>query len=203
MNVFLTDLKMMKKINFSFKNNEPTEKGSILISDPFSDDVYFGRSIVLICEHNDEGTFGFVLNNYIDLDLHQLDKSFPDIHAKISFGGPVSKENLYYIHSFPTISGSLKIRENLYYGGDFEEVSQKIIHLEHPNKHIRFFIGYSGWSVGQLDEEIESQNWITANNINTALILDTKIENLWKICLEKQGDQFKMMSKFPRNPMDN
>ena len=52
----------MKKLDFSFKNNEPMKKGSILISDPFSDDVYFGRSVVLICEHNNEGTFGFILN---------------------------------------------------------------------------------------------------------------------------------------------
>jgi putative transcriptional regulator len=93
----------MKKLDFSFKNNEPTVKGSILISDPFSDDVYFGRSVVLICEHNEEGTFGFVLNNYIDVDLHQLDESFPDIQAKISFGGPVSKENLYYIHLMTSV----------------------------------------------------------------------------------------------------
>lgn len=193
----------MKKIDFSFKNNEPTEKGSILISDPFSEDIYFGRSVVLICEHNDEGTFGFVLNNYIDLDLHQLDSSFPDIQAKISFGGPVSKENLYYIHSFPDITDSLQIRNHLYYGGDFEEISNKVNSTVKPNQFIRFFIGYSGWSLGQLKEEIENQSWITANNIETNLILDTEVEDLWKVSLEKQGEKFKLMTKFPRNPMDN
>ena len=193
----------MKKIDFSFKNNEPTEKGSILISDPFSEDIYFGRSVVLICEHNDEGTFGFVLNNYIDLDLHQLDCSFPDIQAKISFGGPVSKENLYYIHSFPDITDSLQIRNDLYYGGDFEEINNKVNSTVNPNQFIRFFIGYSGWSVGQLKEEIENQSWITANNIESNLILDSEVEDLWKVSLEKQGEKFKLMTKFPRNPMDN
>jgi putative transcriptional regulator len=193
----------MKKLDFSFKNNEPTNKGSILISDPFSDDVYFGRSVVLICEHNDEGTFGFVLNNYIDVDLHQLDDNFPNINARISFGGPVSKENLYYIHSFSDITNTLEIREGLYYGGDFVEITDRIKNAKNPNKEIRFFMGYSGWSPGQLDEEIKNESWITANNISTEDILDTKLDDLWRICLEKQGQRFQLMTKFPRNPMDN
>ncbi len=193
----------MKKLDFSFKNNEPTNKGSILISDPFSDDVYFGRSVVLICEHNDEGTFGFVLNNYIDVDLHQLDDNFPNINARISFGGPVSKENLYYIHSFPDITNTLEIREGLHYGGDFDEITDRIKDAKNPNKEIRFFVGYSGWSPGQLDEEIKNENWITANNISTENIIDTKLDDLWRICLEKQGQRFQLMTKFPRNPMDN
>jgi len=193
----------MKKLDFSFKNNEPTNKGSILISDPFSDDVYFGRSVVLICEHNDEGTFGFVLNNYIDVNLHQLDDNFPNINARISFGGPVSKENLYYIHSFSDITNTLEIREGLYYGGDFDEITDRIKNAKNPNKEIRFFVGYSGWSVGQLDEEIKNENWITANNISTENIIDTKLDDLWRICLEKQGQRFQLMTKFPRNPMDN
>jgi putative transcriptional regulator len=193
----------MKKLDFSFKNNEPTNKGSILISDPFSDDVYFGRSVVLICEHNIEGTFGFVLNNYIDVDLHQLDDNFPNINARISFGGPVSKENLYYIHSFSDITNTLEIREGLYYGGDFVEITDRIKNAKNPNKEIRFFMGYSGWSPGQLDEEIKNESWITANNISTEDILDTKLDDLWRICLEKQGQRFQLMTKFPRNPMDN
>lgn len=193
----------MKKLDFSFKNNEPTKKGSILISDPFSDDVYFGRSVVLICEHNEEGTFGFVLNNYIDVDLHQLDDNFPDINARISFGGPVSKENLYYIHCFSEITNTLEISQGLFYGGDFDEICERIKDEQNPNKKIRFFIGYSGWSEGQLEEEIKNESWITANNISLDKILDTKLDDLWKICLEKQGQRFKMMTKFPRNPMDN
>jgi putative transcriptional regulator len=193
----------MKKLDFSFKNNEPTKKGSLLISDPFSDDVYFGRSVVLICEHNEEGTFGFVLTNFIDIDLHQLDENFPDINARVSFGGPVSKENLYYIHTFPDIKNTLEIREALYYGGDFDEVCEQIKTTTNPNQRIRFFIGYSGWSAGQLEDEIKSESWITANNIETSLILNTAIENLWKVCLENQGKRFKLMANFPRNPMDN
>lgn len=193
----------MKKLDFSFKNNEPTKKGSILISDPFSDDVYFGRSVVLICEHNEEGTFGFVLNNYIDVDLHQLDDNFPDINARISFGGPVSKENLYYIHCFSEITNTLEISQGLFYGGDFDEICERIKDEQNPNKKIRFFIGYSGWSEGQLAEEIKNESWITANNIYLDIILDTKLDDLWKICLEKQGQRFKVMTKFPRNPMDN
>jgi putative transcriptional regulator len=82
-------------------------------------------------------------------------------------------------------------------------ICKRIKNSKNPNKKIRFFIGYSGWSFGQLNDEIKSESWITANNIETSLVLDTSLENLWKICLEKQGKRFKLMTNFPRNPMDN
>jgi putative transcriptional regulator len=110
---------------------------------------------------------------------------------------------LYYIHSFSDITNRLEIREGLYYGGDFDEICEQIKNSKNPNKEIRFFVGYSGWSPGQLDKEIKNESWITANNISTEDILDTKLDDLWRICLEKQGQRFQLMTKFPRNPMDN
>jgi len=195
---------LMKKINFSFANDEKPKKGSVLISDPFLNDPYFGRSVVVLCEHNAEGTFGFVLNNFLDIDLHKIDSNFPDINARIGFGGPVSKDSLFFIHSFgEKINNSLKIQEDLYYGGDFDDICKVLAENPELSNQVRFFIGYSGWDQKQLDQELNEKTWITVNNIGKSLILDTTMKDLWKTALEQQKGKFKMISKFPNNPSDN
>tara|TARA_B100001287_G_scaffold233022_1_gene204323 strand:+ start:17787 stop:18371 length:585 start_codon:yes stop_codon:yes gene_type:complete len=194
----------MKKINFSFTNNEKPKKGSVLISYPFLNDPYFGRSVVILCEHNENGTFGFVLNNFTEIDLHKIDSNFPDINAKIGFGGPVSKDSLFFIHSLGSkIANSLQIRNNLFYGGDFDQICSVLENTPDARKKIRFFIGYSGWDFEQLNAELRENSWITVNNLEDKLILDSNHEDLWKTALEMQQGKFKMISKFPNNPNDN
>ena len=68
---------------------------------------------------------------------------------------------------------------------------------------IRFFIGYSGWDKDQLDDELRENSWITVKNVDHELILDTSLDDLWKMTLEMQKGKFKMISKFPNNPNDN
>ena len=194
----------MKKLNLSFRNNESAKKGCLLISDPFLDDHYFGRSVILLCEHNQEGSFGFVLNNYIELDLRKLDEKFPDIATRLSVGGPMSKENLFFIHRLGTeIDGATIITPGIYYGGNFDELSKKLASDPSLTNQVRFFIGYSGWSIGQLIEEMKEKSWISVSNIPLEMIFNTSDEKLWANCLELQGNRFKMMSKFPINPLDN
>jgi putative transcriptional regulator len=194
----------MEPFDLNFKNNEKVKTGSILISDPFLDDRYFGRSVVLLCGYGKEGAFGFVLNQYLDVDLHNLDEQFPDINARISLGGPVDKEHLFFIHTIGNrIEGSTSLYNGIYYGGDFEQLT-KLFDVEPESKNkVRFFIGYSGWSEEQLDEEIKESSWLAVNNISTEMIMDTQNDKLWEMCLEKQGKRFKVISKFPRNPEDN
>ena len=107
--------------NYLFHNNESPKKGCLLIAEPFLDDLFFGRSVILLCENNKEGSFGFVLNNYREIDFNSIDKNFPKIKIRISLGGPLSKNNLFFIHSLgPGIDKSTLIAPNLYYGGDFQ-----------------------------------------------------------------------------------
>ena len=96
-------------LDFSFTNSILPGSGKILLSDPFLDEDYFTRSVVLICNHNEEGTFGLVLNNYLEFDLHKVDESFPDVNAKISLGGPVENDSLFYIHEFGDVEDSFEI----------------------------------------------------------------------------------------------
>ena len=190
-------------LDLSFKNSNKPTVGSVLISDPFLDEDYFRRSVILICDHNDEGTFGFVLNNYLDIDLHEVDNEFPDIQARISVGGPVETQSLFFIHTFgKEIEGAVAINDTIYFGGDYEQV-QLLLKDPANKKRIRFFLGYSGWSKDQLKGELKENSWIVASNITASEILDTTNEKFWEYCLEKQGERFKTISKFPINPQNN
>ena len=191
-------------IDFNFENNTPIQSGSILISEPFADDDYFERSVIYICNHNSEGSFGFVLNNFIDTKIADFVDEFPLIQTRLSIGGPVDTSNLFYFHLFgEKIKGSEHVKDNIYLGGDFADV-QKIL-KEQPETvtKIRFFVGYSGWDMNQLDNEIEGKSWIVINDYTEELIFNTSNNNLWKEILQRQGEKFKIISQFPINPNDN
>jgi len=193
-----------KLIDLSFTNTLPPRKGRILLSDPFLGDEYFERSVVYLCEHSEEGSFGFVLNNYIDIQLTQLNEKFPDMIAKLSIGGPVEKETMYFMHTLgDKLKDSLLIDQNIYMGGDFEQLYQEVsVDLIAQNK-VRFFIGYSGWSAGQLQKEIKEHAWIVANVDTIEDLMNVNITDLWKHYMNKLGKKYKIMSDFPIDPSEN
>lgn len=191
-------------IDIAFKNNLKPISGCLLLSDPFLDEDFFRRSVILLCEHSSEGSFGFVLNNLLDIDLHEIDQDFPNIKAVISVGGPVETESLFYIHSFGSlVSESTPINDELSIGGNFEQIKSLLNENEKNRLKIRFFLGYSGWDKLQLAREMNENSWIVATNISNEEILAIPKKDFWQMCIEKQGDRFKTISKFPINPIDN
>jgi putative transcriptional regulator len=191
-------------IDLSFKNTKEPKSGHLLISDPFLDEDFFRRSVILLCDHSEEGTFGFVLNNYLEVDLHEVDQEFPDIQARISVGGPVETESLFFIHGFgDAIEGSLPITDDLFYGGTYEQIKVFLDQDPSNGSKIRFFLGYSGWEKQQLTDELKENSWIVANNISAQEILNTSNDHFWEFCLGKQGERYKTISKFPINPNNN
>lgn len=191
-------------IDFNFENNAKPESGSILISEPFLHDDYFSRSVILLCDYTEDGSFGFVLNKYVNNKLSDFVKEFPDIETKISIGGPVDTSNLFYVHDLgEEIPNSIPSSNGLFIGGDFKAMTKLV--EEHPDKaqHIRFFIGYSGWDKNQLKEELRQKSWIVLNNIPKEQILMDQDDDIWKSIMQKLGGKFEVMSKFPLNPSDN
>lgn len=196
---------MKKKIlDLSFSNTLLPRKGRILLSDPFLGDEYFERSVIYLCDHSKEGSFGFVLNNYIEIQLTQLNEKFPENKVKLSIGGPVEKETMYFMHTLgDQLKNSLLVDQNIYMGGDFEQLYNEVsVELLSQNK-IRFFIGYSGWSAGQLQNEIKEHAWIVSNVDNVADLMDVTITDLWKHYMNKLGKKYQIMSDFPIDPSEN
>lgn len=191
-------------IDFNFENSLEPQRGSLLIAEPFLNDSYFARSVVLLCDHTaHEGSFGFVLNNYVDLNLKELVDDFPEIETKVSLGGPVDTSNLFYIHRIEGVPGSMEASRGVYFGGDFDTVKEILITSPERANDVRFFIGYSGWSKGQLREEMVERSWIVVNDFEPEMVFDTDDTLIWKHILEQQGAKFKVMTNFPQNPSDN
>jgi putative transcriptional regulator len=184
-------------------NSIQPKKGALLISEPTLKDSYFNRSVVLLVEHNNDGTVGFILNKQIDIDLSSLVRDFDEIESTVFFGGPVNKDNLFFIHNFgKEIEGALKISNNLYWGGDFTMLKDILIKDSKNLSKVRFFIGYSGWDPGQLQMELDQNSWVVKPDAGDH-ILNTAPKNLWKESLRSMGNDLALLSFFPENPQLN
>lgn len=191
-------------IDLSFENKRKPRKGRVLISDPFSKDDYFGRSVVYMCDHNSEGTFGFVLTNYLDIDLSEVAKNFPDVGANISIGGPVQTENIFFIHTLgDQLPGSIEVDDGIYIGGDYDLLTQQLNDGTADASKVRFFLGYSGWDPGQLEEEINRNNWIVAPVLNPQEIMDTSVTDVWQKFMKREGKKYDILSRAPIDFNDN
>ena len=149
-------------IDLHVYNKIDPKKGRLLITEPFEESSYFNRSVILLCEHNADGSFGFVLNNYTTIKLTDFE-GLPEFETKIGIGGPVNSKNLYYIHTFgDKLKNSVQITKDLYAGGDFETLKYLISEGLIKENEIRFFLGYSGWVDKQLESELNQNAWLVA-----------------------------------------
>ena len=189
-------------VNISQISKMKPIKGCVLLAEPFLTDDHFSRAVIYLCEHNDEGSYGFILNNKLDLSLDQIipDKDLPKLD--VSYGGPVHASNLFFIHQYgDLINDSVQLDNNLWTGGDFEQLIELIkINAVNTDK-IRFFLCYSGWSTKQLEDEMKTSSWIATKFQNDKLFNHNK--DLWKTILVNKGGKFKAISNFPLNPVDN
>ncbi len=180
------------------------QKGHLLISDPsLVGDVSFSRSVVLITDYNTEGAVGFILNKPTDYTLAEL---VPDINSdfKVYNGGPVEQDNLYFLHTVPElIPNSIKISDGVHWGGDFETLTSLLNLNQISEQDVRFFLGYSGWSQNQLENEVTSNSWILTNNPHKENILNVSSEDFWKSRILEQDDKFKIWANLPENPLYN
>lgn len=187
-------------LDFSNLNKLDPKKGRILISEPFLEDQYFKRSVILLCEYNEEGAFGFILNNMMKIELSELVEGLEIEGFNISLGGPVQTSNLYFIHTLgEMLPGSIEILPNLFMGGEFEVLKEKISSREITSDDIRFFLGYSGWSPNQLDDEMTESAWFVSE-VNAKQVMTGNQKNFWNEVLAKMGGKFGMISNFPENP---
>ena len=185
---------------FKIANKKVAEKGLILISEPFLIDTYFKRTVVYLTEHTEEGSIGFVLNKPIDLKVHDVIQDFPDIDANISIGGPVNTNTIHYLHTLgDKIPYSVKINDNIYWGGDFEKIRELISIGIVTKENIRFFLGYSGWGEKQLNTELAENSWLIAE-INPSMVMKIEHTGFWNEILEKMGNKYQVWANFPQNP---
>ncbi len=194
---------MMKELNmdfFSIENNQVAKKGRILVSEPFLNDTYFRRSVVLLTEHSKEGSVGFVLNKPVELSVSGILKDFPEIDASVSIGGPVNTNTVHYIHTVgDLIPNSVQVMKNLWWGGDFDTIKELITRGKIRKNNIRFFLGYAGWSPNQLENELSENAWVVTE-LDARTIMRSGDLNLWQDTLTNLGNKYRTWVNFPENP---
>lgn len=180
------------------------QKGKLLIAEPtLTGDVSFNRSVVLLAEHNDEGSVGFILNKPLNYSMTDLVEDI-QVPFPVFNGGPVEQDNLYFIHKVPhLITNSVEISDGIYWGGDFEITVSLINQHKISQNDIRFFLGYSGWASLQLDQELDSKSWIVVSNEYESNIIQKSTQAFWREKMMELGGDYLLWSNAPENPSLN
>jgi putative transcriptional regulator len=184
--------------------SERLQKGQLLIAEPsIIGDLSFNRSVILLADHNEEGSVGFIINKPLRYTIKDL---VPDVEAnfKIYNGGPVEQDNLYFIHNVPElIPESIEISNGIFWGGDFELARALINDGRIKKDNIRFFLGYTGWDAQQLENEMSSNSWIVSENLYRNKIIGKSTAYFWKEKILELGGDYPIWSNAPENPLLN
>lgn len=179
-------------------------KGLLLIAEPsIIGDYSFARTVILLAEHTKEGSVGFIINKPMNYTLNDL---VPEIDAdfQIFDGGPVEKDNLYFIHNVPElIPNSIEISEGIFWGGDYELTKKLINNGVIQSENVRFFLGYSGWENHQLESEMKTNAWLISENRYKSKLIEKSATEFWKEKLIELGGDYILWSNAPENPSFN
>lgn len=177
--------------------------GILLIADPFLKDPNFLRTVVFLCEHKEEGSFGFVINRPF---THTLDELLTDLSGHplpVFYGGPVQMDTIHFIHQYPDIiPGGTEVMKGVYWGGEIDIALELVKSNTIDPAKIRFYLGYSGWGSHQLNDEIQQKSWLTVK-ATSPLVFHKDPNEIWKDALRQLGGEYEMMVNFPIDPQLN
>jgi putative transcriptional regulator len=181
------------------ENKLSPSAGRVLISEPFMKDPYFRRSVGIIAEHNSKGTVAFMLNKSLGIHIHEAMSDFPALPIPLYFGGPVQKDQLYYIHRLGAlIPDSYEIMPGIWWQGKLDTM----IELLHENiataENVRFMAGYAGWEKNQLRRELDERSWFISEQ-EVDWIFNTAPDMMWKQALKNMGQDFSVVAEYPED----
>lgn len=178
--------------------------GKLLISEPFLNDPNFKRSVILMAEHNDEGTLGFILNQPSLLLLKDLVPDLWQADFPVFIGGPVEIDTIHFIHRcYDKLSSGEEIANGIYWGGNFETLKILVNNNSISQDEVKFFLGYSGWAIDQLEEEIKENTWIVSDQFHQDVVFSQNEEQLWRDVIINLGPKYAHVSNFPSDPSLN
>ncbi len=203
----------MKDLSSSFFNlttpKLPLTRGSLFIAQPFLSEDWFERAVISLIDYDrKEGATGLVLNNSTKSSLRDVLDASGDCGAKVPLycGGPLSHDRLFYIHTLgpDIIPESSLYAPGLYIGGDLDSALSYVRDGYPTEGCIRFFIGYSGWSRGQLEEEMMANTWASVEGVLPAdTLLVGHGDSYWQRIVRSMGDAYKSWRLIPREVISN
>jgi len=184
------------------KSEIKLKQGIMLVSAPHLKD-FFKRSVIYITEHNENGSVGFVLNKPTKFSITDIVEEFPEFPSKVFIGGPVQADLVNIIHKAGDIlTGGIEICDGIYWGCDFDILKLLAEENRINADDILFFVGYSGWSPGQLESEIMANSWILTESTEN-YIFNKEPGKIWNRILKDMGGDYAIISMFPEDPSVN
>ncbi len=174
--------------------------GKLLIASPhLLTDGYFSKSVILITDDTETGTVGMILNRPLLYRLSEATSLKGDF--QLFHGGPVEEDHLYFIHRLPDqIQNGVPVKDNIFFGGDFEQLKNGL--NQNPgifsDNNIKFFVGYSGWSPGQLQHEIGEKAWFVSDLVIDPFTINPR--TVWGDLLPQVAPQYELWKNAPDNP---
>lgn len=183
-------------------NKKMLSAGQLLIAEPFLADNNFARSVILLCEHSDEGSVGFVINKPTQLTLGDL---LPDIYTPllgVNQGGPVQLDTLHMLHRMPGTFGGNEVTPGVFWGGSYDALQEAVMNKKYHPVDLRLFVGYSGWSPGQLEKEANEGSWLITD-LSEEILFETDPKDMWKRAIRLLGPEYAYLANLPLNPQLN
>lgn len=199
-------------MNPLFKNffSVPTSRrdvaeGELLVAEPFMVDRWFGRSVVLIIDHNAQGTTGLVMNNLVQAKIAEAVPAITRDDIDVYVGGPLGLDRLIYIHTLgDIIPGGHQVRPDLWVGGDFDAMIDYVNHGYPLEGTLRFIVGYSGWAPRQLAGELEKNSWAVSDYpFPASNLLEGTDDAYWHKIVEKLGATYRPWTVVPQDSRAN
>jgi putative transcriptional regulator len=188
-------------MSFSFKieTGLAPSGGKILIAEPLLADPHFQRGVVYLCEHTSEGSYGFVLNKPLDKKLDYFIEAFDIEDVPVYLGGPVDSSALHFLHRRGELLGGEKTEQDIFFDGDFPKAIEALKNKTISRNEILFFLGYAGWSAGQLQQEVHKKSWLVAET-NQQNLFTQKSETLWKESILALDKEYHILTTLPKDP---
>ena len=176
-------------------------RGKLLIAAPSLEDPNFARSVVLIGEHNEDGALGVILNRPSETSVAE---AVPDLAElvddddPIHMGGPVQPSAVLVLAEFddPSEASQIVLADIGFLAVDDDE------RVSTPVTRARVFAGYAGWGPGQLETELERDDWIIEAG-RPDDVFDGEPRSLWSRALERKGGQYRLVARMPLDPSLN
>ncbi len=176
------------------------QKGTFLIATPDIDNGFFFRGVILVCEHNTNGSFGLLVNKSLDLELpEEIININHLVNSRIGIraGGPVQTNQMMLLHSSDQIEQqTLKISDGIYLGGDLQFLQEAIVDQNGP--HVYLCFGYAGWGTGQLEREFLDGHWFL-HPATPQHLFHTPADKLWQTLLREMGGKYATLSMIPED----
>lgn len=167
-------------------------ENQLLVAMPSLKDPFFNKTVTYICEHNDQGAMGLIINIPVDISLGELLSQFhedPEITSSLQdmvySGGPVAPERGFVLHSPQDCwSSSLALSKDIMITTS-KDILMALGTDKQPEKYI-IVLGYAGWEAGQLEQEILDNSWLTTP-ADSDIVFDIPFERRWQKATEKMG----------------